>query len=154
MSAVYEYGPRGEIPACKIHWHQGSAKPEVWKNDPFISQWSNGVLFIGDKGMLLSDYNKHALLPEADFKDFQRPKPFIADSPGQHIEWLNAIKNRTPTGSPFSYAGPLSEANHLGNVAFRAGGKILWDAKGMKITNNEAANRFIRREPRAGWKLV
>jgi len=39
-------------------------------------------------------------------------------------------------------------------VAFRAGGKILWDAKGIKITNDEAANRFIRREPRAGWKLV
>ena len=153
MSAVYEYGPRGEMPACKIHWHQGATKPEVWKNDPFISQWSNGVLFIGDKGMLLSDYNKHVLLPEADFKDFQRPKPFIADSPGQHIEWLNAIRNGTPTGSPFSYAGPLTEANHLGNVAFRSGGKILWDAKAMRITNNEAANRFIRREPRAGWRL-
>ena len=153
MSAVYEYGPRGEMPACKIHWHQGATKPEVWKNDPFISQWSNGVLFIGDKGMLLSDYNKHVLLPEADFKDFQRPKPFIADSPGQHIEWLNAIRNGTPTGSPFSYAGPLTEANHLGNVAFRAGGKILWDAKAMRISNNEEANRFIRREPRAGWRL-
>jgi predicted dehydrogenase len=154
MSAVYEYGARGEMPACKIHWHQGATKPDVWKNDPIISQWNSGVLFIGDKGMLLSDYGKHVLLPEASFKDFQRPKPFIADSPGQHIEWLNAIKNGTPTGSPFSYAGPLSEANHLGNVAFRAGSKILWDAKAMKITNNEAANRFLSREPRAGWKLA
>ncbi|SKB07432.1 hypothetical protein SAMN02745166_04693 [Prosthecobacter debontii] len=153
MSAVYEYGPRGEMPACKVHWHQGATQPEVWKNDPFIGTWKNGVLFIGDKGMLLSDYNKHVLLPEADFKDFQRPKPFIADSPGQHIEWLNAIRNGTPTGSPFSYAGSLTEANHLGNVAFRAGGKILWDAKAMKITNNEAANRFLSRTPRAGWKL-
>ncbi|MDZ4287716.1 MAG: Gfo/Idh/MocA family oxidoreductase [Prosthecobacter sp.] len=153
MTASYEYGPRGDMPACKLHWHQGVNKPDVWKNDPFISTWGSGVLFIGDKGMLLSDYSKHVLLPEATFKDFQRPKPFIPDSPGQHIEWLNAIKNGTPTASPFSYAGPLSEANHLGNVAFRAGGKILWDAKAMKITNNEAANRFIRREPRAGWKL-
>lgn len=154
MSAVYEYGARGDMPACKLHWHQGADKPDVWKNDPLISQWNSGVLFIGDKGMLLSDYSKHVLLPEATFKDFQRPKPFIADSPGQHIEWLNAIRNGTPTGSPFSYAGPLSEANHLGNVAFRAGGKILWDAKAMKITNNEAANRFLSREPRAGWKLA
>lgn len=154
MSAVYEYGPRGDMPACKIHWHQGATKPDVWKNDPFISQWQNGVLFIGSKGMLLSDYNKHVLLPEADFKDFQKPKPFIADSPGQHVEWLNAIKHGTPTGSPFSYAGPLSEANHLGNVAFRAGGRIVWDAKAMKITNNEAANRFLSRQPRAGWSLV
>lgn len=153
MSAVYEYGPRDGRPGLKLHWHQGATKPDVWKNDPVIGQWQSGVLFIGDKGMLLSDYNKHLLLPEARFKDFQRPKPFIADSPGQHIEWLNAIKNGTPTGSPFSYAGPLSEANHLGNVAFRAGRRIEWDAKAMRITNDEAANRFIRREPRAGWSL-
>lgn len=153
MSAVYEYGPRDGRPGLKLHWHQGATKPEVWKNHPVIGQWQSGVLFIGDKGMLLSDYNKHLLLPENQFKDFQRPKPFIADSPGQHIEWLNAIKNGTPTGSPFSYAGPLSEANHLGNVAFRAGRRIEWDAKAMRITNDEAANRFIRREPRAGWSL-
>lgn len=153
MHAVYEYGPRGDMPACKVHWHQGADKPDVWKNDPLISKWSSGVLFVGDKGMLLSDYGKHILLPEADFKDFQRPKPFIADSPGHHAEFLAAIKNGTPTGSPFSYAGPLTEANHLGNVAHRAGGKIIWDAKAMRITNNEAANRFLRREPREGWKL-
>ncbi|MBB5040117.1 Gfo/Idh/MocA family protein [Prosthecobacter dejongeii] len=153
MSATYEYAARGSRAACKVHWNQGSAKPEVWKNDPFISKWNSGVLFVGDKGMLLSDYNKHVLLPEADFKNFQRPAPFIPDSPGQHTEWLNAIKTGSPTASPFSYAGPLSEANHLGNVAFRAGSKILWDAKAMKITNNEAANRFLSRTPRAGWKL-
>jgi predicted dehydrogenase len=153
MHAVYEYGPRGDMPACKIHWHQGADKPDVWKNDPFISKWGSGVLFIGDKGMLLSDYGKHVLLPEATFKDFQAPKPFIADSPGQHAEFLAAIRNGTPTGSPFSYAGPLTEANHLGNVAHRAGGKILWDAKAMRITNNEAANRFLSRVPRDGWKL-
>lgn len=153
MHAVYEYGPRGDMPACKVHWHQGASKPDVWKNDPFISKWSSGVLFVGDKGMLLSDYGKHVLLPEADFKDFQRPKPFIADSPGHHAEFLAAIKNGTPTGSPFSYAGPLTEANHLGNVAHRAGGKIVWDAKAMRITNNEAANRFLSRVPREGWKL-
>ncbi len=153
MHAVYEYGPRGDMPACKVHWHQGSSKPDAWKNDPFISKWNSGVLFIGDKGMLLSDYGKHILLPEADFKDFQRPKPFIADSPGHHAEFLAAIKNGTPTGSPFSYAGPLTEANHLGNVAHRAGGKIVWDAKAMRITNNEAANRFLSRTPRDGWHL-
>jgi predicted dehydrogenase len=153
MHAVYEYGPRGDMPACKVHWHQGASKPDVWKNDPYISKWSSGVLFVGDKGLLLSDYGKHVLLPEAYFKDFQPPKPYIADSPGHHAEFLAAIRNGTLTGSPFSYAGPLTEANHLGNVAHRAGGMIVWDAKAMRITNNEAANRFLSRTPREGWKL-
>ena len=153
MSAVYEYGPRGDMPPCRVHWHQGATKPGAWKNDPIISKWSSGVLFIGDKGMLLSDYNKHVLLPEADFKDYPRPAPFIPDSPGHHQEWLDAIRNGTPTGSPFSYAGPLTEANHLGNVAFRAGTKLIWDREKMTATNHPNADRFLKRTPREGWAL-
>ena len=153
LSAVYEYGPRGAMPPCRVHWHQGATKPDVWKNNPFISTWNSGVLFVGDKGMLLSDYNKHVLLPEADFKDYPRPAPFIPDSPGHHQEWLDAIRNGTPTGSPFSYAGPLTEANHLGNVAFRAGTKLLWDREKMTAPNHPAADRFLKRTPREGWAL-
>lgn len=154
MTAVYEYGARGDMPPCKVYWHQGSHKPEQWKNDPVIQKWANGVLFIGDKGMLLSDYSKHVLLPENQFKDFTPPAPFIPDSPGQHAEWLLAVKNGTPTGSPFAtYAGPLTEANHLGNVAYRAGRKIEWDAANMKIPNHPDAEKFLKREPRKGWSL-
>ena len=51
------------------------------------------------------------------------------------------------------YAGPLTIANHLGNVAYRTGKKILWDGKANKVTNTTEADRFLGREPRAGWKL-
>lgn len=152
MTATYEYGPREGMPACKLSWYQGVDKPQIWK-DKGIPQWDSAVLFVGDKGMLLSDYNKHVLLPEDKFVDFKRPKPFIPDSPGQHEEWLNAIRNGTPTGSPFSYAGLLTEANHLGNVAFRAGMKLEWDFNAMKATNCPDADRFIGRQPRQGWSL-
>ncbi|MEQ1830211.1 MAG: Gfo/Idh/MocA family oxidoreductase [Pirellula sp.] len=152
MTAVYEYGPRGNMPPCKLVWYQGADKPKIWKEGG-IPQWGNGVLFVGDQGMILSDYNKHLLLPEDKFVDFKRPDPFIPDSPGQHREWLNAIRNGTPTGSPFSYAGLLTEANHLGNVAFRAGKKLLWDFPTMKATNCPEADKFISRTPRAGWSL-
>ncbi len=70
------------------------------------------------------------------------------------VEWLLACKNGTPTGSPFdSYAGLLTEANHLGNVAYRTGHKIVWDTANMRVTNTSAAEPFIRRQPRDGWKL-
>ena len=155
LTAVYEYGPRGDMPACKLSFHQGANKPEIWHQNPDVQKWANAVLFIGDKGMLIADYGKYQLLPEKDFKDFTPPTPYIPDSPGQHQEWLDAIANGTPTGSPFdTYAGPLTIANHLGNVAYRAGQKILWDGKNYKITNDPEAERFLGREPRAGWKLV
>jgi predicted dehydrogenase len=152
MTAVYEYGPRGKHPACTLTWYQGTHKPKIWA-DGGIPQWGNGVLFVGDKGMLLSDYGKYVLLPEDRYKDFVRPEPFIPDSPGQHQEWLNAIQSGGPTSSPFSYAGPLTEANHLGNVAYRAGQKIEWDRVNLRIPNCPTAERFLTREPRAGWSL-
>ncbi len=152
MTAMYEYGPRGDMPACKLTWYQGTHKPQAWL-DKKIPQWNSGVLFIGSKGMLLSDYSKHLLLPEDQFVDFKRPEKFIPDSPGHQAEWVLACQTGSATASPFSYAGPLTEANHLGNVAYRAGGKILWDSKAMRITNNQDANRFLTRQPRSGWKL-
>ncbi len=153
MSATYEYGPRGEMPACTMHWHQGSQKPQIWK-DGGIPQWANGVLFIGDGGMLLADYGKYVLLPEREFAKFTPPEPFLPESPGQHVEWLNGCKNGTSTASPFGYAAALTEANHLGNVAFRAGRAIEWDTVHLKIPNHPEAERFLGREkPRDGWVL-
>ena len=150
MKARYEYGPRGEMPACQLTWYQGSYKPKIWE-DKGIPQWNSAVLFVGEKGMLLSDYGKHVLLPEKDFQDFEGPEPFLPVSPGQHQEWLIACKTGKPTSSPFSYSGPLTEANHLGNVAFRAGKKIQWDSANMLVTNCPDANGFLSREPRKGW---
>ncbi len=152
MKVVYEYSRRGDLPPCSLSWYQGDYKPDIWQ-EKGIPQWNSGVLFIGDKGMLLSDYGKHLLLPEKDFRDFEPPKPFLPVSPGQHMEWLIACKTGKPTSSPFSYSGPLSEANHLGNVAFRAGRKIEWSAQSMHISNCDEANQYISREPRVGWSL-
>jgi predicted dehydrogenase len=156
MTAIYEYGPRGDLPACRLTWYQGTHKPPLWKENQTVRGFDSGVLFIGEGGkMLVADYNRHILMPEADFKDFKRPDPFIPDSPGQQLEWLAAIRNGTPTGSPFdTYAGLLTEANHLGNVAYRAGQKIEWDSQNMRVTNTRAADQYISREPREGWKLA
>ncbi len=152
MTAVYEYGPRGDLPAVKLAWYQGTHKPERWTSGE-IPQWDSGVLFVGSKGMLLSDYRKHILLPENDFAGFQPPEPFLPVPPGHHEEWLLACRGEGATGSPFSYAGPLTEANHLGNVAYRVGKKITWNAEKMECVGCPEAAPMIRREPRAGWSL-
>ena len=153
MKVEYEYGARGDLPPVKMTWYQGNSKPEVWKEKK-IPQWDLGILFVGEKGMLLSDYEKHVLLPEDQFKDFVRPEPFIPKSLGHHAEWIHACKTGEPTTCNFEYAGWLTEANHLGNVAFRTGKKLEWDPAAMKATNAPEADRFIRREYRAPWKLA
>jgi predicted dehydrogenase len=152
MTAIYEYGPRGDLPAVKLSWHQGEDKPAIWKKGG-IPQWSNGCLFIGDKGMLLADYSKYLLLPESDFKGFQPPPKTLPRVAGHHAEWIAACKDGKQSSANFEYSGWLTEANHLGNVAYRVGKKIEWDADKMRATNAPEADRIIRRAYRPGWDL-
>ena len=152
MTVKYEYGPRGDMPPVTLSWHQGEDKPAIWKESR-IPQKKDGVLFIGAKGMLLSDYSTHTLLPEADFKDFVPPVPFIADSPGHHAEWIAACKTGSPTLCHFDYSGALTEANHLGSIAYRLGKKLEWDPVKLAVKNAPEAARMIRREYRKGWTL-
>jgi predicted dehydrogenase len=152
MSARYTYGSRGELPGLTLTWYQGSEKPGIWKEGG-IPQWKSGALFIGKKGMLLADYGKYVLLPEKDFAEFQPPPQVFPKSPGQQEEWVNACKTGERASCDFSYSGRLTEANHLGNVAYRAGRKIEWDSKNLRISNDTGANSFLSQEYREGWSL-
>jgi predicted dehydrogenase len=153
MSATYTYGPRGDRPPLTLTWHQGTHKPAIWKEGG-IPRWESGVLFIGSEGMLLSSYDKHVLLPEEKFKEYRRPAPSIPPSPGHHREWLHAAKTGAPTTCHFGYSGPLTIANHLGNVAYRAGRKLEWDARALRAPNAPGADTFLGREYRKGWSLA
>jgi predicted dehydrogenase len=153
MQATYEYAARGDMPAVTLTWYQGANKPAAW-TEGTIPRWDSGVLFVGEKGMLLSDYGKHVLLPEKQFADFKRPEPSLPKSLGHYAEWLHACRTGEPTTCNFEYSGWLTEANHLGNVAYRAGKKLEWDPVALKAKNCPEADAFIRREYRKGWKLA
>jgi len=153
MSATYEYAARGEMPAVKLTWYQGEMKPEAWRLGA-IPRWDSGCLFIGDKGMILADYAKYLMLPEEKFGGFERPEPTLPRVIGHHEEWISACKTGKIPSANFEYAGWLTEANHLGNVAYRCGKKLQWDAVAMKATNHADADQFIKRQYRPGWNLV
>jgi predicted dehydrogenase len=153
MHVAYDYGQRGQLPPICLNWYQGEEKPEPWRRRT-IPRWNSGVLFVGSKGMLLADYSRHILLPQEEFQTLIRPKATIPKSPGHYAEWINACKTGGPTTCNFNYAGWLTEANHLGNVAYRTGKKLEWDATRLYAKNAPDAERFIRRDYRKGWTLV
>jgi predicted dehydrogenase len=134
-----------------LTWYHGGKRPHHFA-DKLLPEWGNGTLFVGKKGMLLSDYDKHVLLPEKDFAGFTPPAPTIAPSIGHHKEWTEACKGNGTTLCRFDYSGPLTEAVLLGCVAFRSGKKIGWDPEKM-TTGDKAADAFLKREYRAGWAL-
>ena len=127
MHAVYEYGPRGDMPPVTLHWYQGEEKPEFWTRRRASPSGTTACCSSAPRGCSCPNYGKHVLLPEKDFRDFKPPEPFIPKSLGHWAEWIHACKTGAPTTCNFEYAGWLTEANHLGNVAYRAGKKLEWD---------------------------
>jgi len=148
----YEFPARENLPAAKVTWYDGGKQPKLIAEGR-VPAWENGVLFVGATGMLVADYHRHQLLPEKQFADFKPPTPFIPSSIGHHQEWIQACKTGGPTTCNFDYAGTLSEAILLGNVAFRAGKKLEWDAAALQVKNDHEANQFLRTEYRKGWSL-
>jgi hypothetical protein len=99
------------------------------------------------------------LIPEvegADMTYYNSPsKKEVAPPHGNFTQqWLNACKSGDlKTSCDFDYAGRMIETLMLGLAAHRAGKKLEYDSKTGQVTNDSAANDFLRKEYRAGWEL-
>lgn len=147
----YAFPARGDKPALKLTWYDGDKIPETIHG---VVTGGGGNLFVGSKGKMWADYGGYKLLPETEFAGFQPPAPTIANSIGHHNEWVLACKTGSSTTCNFDYSGALSEAVLLGNVAYRAGRKLTWDAAKLQATDCEPANGFLKREYRRGWEIT
>jgi hypothetical protein len=150
--ARQKYPAHGNLLGVNLTWYNGGPYPEFMEEKK-IPKWGSAVLFIGSKGMLISDYNKHMLLPEEEFVDFIPPDPFIPNSIGHHREWVEACKTGGPTTCNFNYSGALTEAALLCNVALRTGKKLNWNANTLKAIGCSEADKLIKPEYRLGWRL-
>ncbi|MBI3821386.1 MAG: Gfo/Idh/MocA family oxidoreductase [Planctomycetes bacterium] len=148
MQVDYDYPARGNQPAVQLTWYHGVNGPDL-DGKVTYDGYSSGVLFEGANGSLLANYGNHRFLVEP--RGFERPKQSIARSAGHHREWLQAIRTNGTTTCNFDYSGALAETVLLGNVAYRAGGKLTYDGRTGRVTGN--AERYLRREYRKGWTL-
>ena len=154
LEVDYHYAARGSRPAVHLTWYHGERKPPLVKEGKIPKEFGAGTIFVGEKGMLVADYNRLALLPEEQFKDYQRPEKSIPKSIGHHAEWIKACREGTATTCNFEYSGALTETVLLGNVSHRLGNvKIEWDSANLRATNSPEADKFLKGEYRKGWVL-
>jgi len=150
----YEFPARGDMPAVDLTWYDGGMKPPRPKElEDGRELPANGGLYIGDFGCLQVTHFGPApqLLPQARMRYYKPPEQFLGRVASHYAEWVDGCKGGDQPSTNFDYAGPLTEAVLLGNVAVSAGRKLYWD--GDKITNVPAANRFLEYNYRAGWTL-
>ena len=159
-----------------LHWMDGGIRPdrpeELLPNEITGDEdGSGGVIIEGSKGkMMCGTYGSNpTLLPTSRMENVSVPKTIKRVPEGHYIQWVNACiagKGNQELSSSFEYAGPLTEAILMGNLALRSWNikgtdgngfpgrkKLLWDAKNMKVTNFDEANQFVKRTYRQGWSL-
>ena len=153
MSITFEFPARGAMPAMKQHWMHSTTGPALLA-EKGLPHYGSGSLFIGTKGMLVTDFDKHVLAPEDKYKDFEYPEQSIPNSPGFYKEWTNAILglSKEPPTCNFEYSGPLAETVLLGNVAYRVGKPFDWDAEKLVAVGVPEAEQYIRPEFYNGYK--
>jgi predicted dehydrogenase len=157
-TVTYEFAQRGNLVPARFVWYDGGRKPSAdlvkGKKLP-----TNGVILVGDKDTLYvpSYWGKGEFVSGAKYEDFTNvaetlPKKDDFDR-CHYEEWISACKGGPKAYSNFDESGPLTEMILLGNIALRAGYKIEWDAKKLKVTNDKEANRLVRKKYRKGWGL-
>lgn len=170
----------------EMTWMDGGirpAHPDIIPADHDIggANSANGVLIIGEKGIISTNINDSSpLMPKLYLNDGTQdfgPEVEEMEEPeyGHQRKWVDACKagfnskEHKELTSSFDYAGPMTETVLMGNLAIRsyllrrenskgqmeffARKKLLWDGENMRITNLEEANQFVGRTYREGFKV-
>ncbi len=147
----YTFERGGDRSPLILTWTHGSEPPPVFAEHQ-LPAWA-WAIFVGDGGMLLASYDRHQLWPPEKFADYEPPEPSIPPSVGHRQEWINACRGEGQALCHFGYSMGVTETVLLGNVAFRSGRKLAWNARQFTIDNAHEAEGFLRRGYRPGWTL-
>lgn len=165
-----EFPKRGDMVPVTLHWYEGKKdgkkmlpsealveKATDLSKKPLVA---SGSILVGSKGMAYSpdDYGAQVFFSTGSVTGGMKPETFPINNKGdqgQKDEWVEAIKANKPEMalSNFEYAGLLTAAFLLGNVAIRTGKPFNFDGEKCTADIKEAAP-LIRRQYRKGWDLI
>ncbi len=156
----FHFPGRANMPPVRLTWYDGGLKPPrpegLGESRPFTPR-GEGVMYVGEKGVILAGFNgdQPRVIPESKTYQAPPPAPRGADAPSPVLDqWVAACKGGSAPAANFEAQAPVTETVLLGNLALRAGGeKLNWDSAGSRITNVAAANQLVNPPYRAGWTL-
>jgi predicted dehydrogenase len=119
----------------------------------------HGVAFIGNNGTLVVDRKGWEVIPEkADNKDRMEAvafQPRTDDGLALHTKnFIEVVQSRKTENlrCPVQLAAHVATVCQMGNIAFRSGKKIYWDAKNSKFTDTDS-NKFLAAQYHNGYQM-
>ncbi|MDO4570780.1 MAG: Gfo/Idh/MocA family oxidoreductase [Planctomycetia bacterium] len=146
---TYDYPAREEFPELRFVWYDGGLKPAVPRELGSALLPNEGVLYVGDEGVMLED---RILDPERaeKFKDVPRT---IERRGGVFPEWYEACAGGQEASANFEYSTPVTEFVLLGNLALQTGKAVEFDPETLRVTNNPEAQALVAQPYHNGWSL-
>jgi predicted dehydrogenase len=158
MQVVYEF------PQCTLTYSMRKGNGLKYNAHDY------GILFCGTDGSLLLDRSGFEVIPDKVVLPYgiklvhgDRPtrkidlKPESAkgvDGQNAHVRnFLDCVKSRAKPTSDIEIAQRSTNTCHLGNISYKLGRKLEWDAETETFKDDPAANALLKREPRAGYEL-
>jgi predicted dehydrogenase len=126
---------------------------------------SEGIAFIGNNGTAVVDRGGFELLPETAEVDGKRRYRVEARPPFRARDvqaldlhtrnFVEAIRKNDPSLLRCGIeTGSVAAVNaHMGNVAYKVGRKVYWDAAAGAFRNDAEANALVVPRYHNGWKL-
>ncbi|NAS11221.1 Gfo/Idh/MocA family protein [Poritiphilus flavus] len=126
---------------------------------------NHGIAFIGNNGTLVLDRGGWEVIPENEFQGWGKDGiPKLERLPLQQnqgsgldlhtVNFIEAVKSRDSSSlnAPLKVGYDAALVSHMGNVAYKTGKRLYWDAEQGQFTDNEA-NEITKAAYHNGWKL-
>ena len=136
-----------EFPNYMLVWEHKAGLAVGINNHPWGIAWygTEGTIIMNDAGWEVIPEKRKANLEPEKHKSSGNPRP-------AHIRnFLDCIKSRQQPVLNLERGHFVSTIAHLGNIAYRSGSKITWDAEKEQIIGNAEANKLVSVEYRKPW---
>jgi hypothetical protein len=123
--------------------------------DPRLRSPGDGAVFVGSKGYMSTCSRGEGvwLLPASRWAEYKLPPQVLQRGVNHQQDWIRACKGGAPGVSEFSVASKYIGWLALGAISVRVPGKLMWDARNMRFSNSEEANKYLKPFLRKGWDL-
>lgn len=114
-----------------------------------------GVRFEGDEGWIWVSRNELKASDPKLLKEKIGPDGVKLYESNSHMRnWLDCMRSRKDPVAPVEVGHRSNSICLITHIAMKTDGKLQWDPKAEKFTNNEIANKMLDYKHRAPWTLA
>jgi predicted dehydrogenase len=146
LNVLYDFG------SFTLEWdHAGGISHGIYGR-------SYGVAFIGNNGTLVVNREGWEVVAESE-NDVPKTQiiplqPADDQAHEKHVRnFIESVKSRKPPICEIEAGHNVALVAHMGNIAYRTGNKLQWDASAGKFKDDQKANALLKPDYRAPWKF-